>query len=36
MKMINRLNEALGVPEGILEVAEEVYDKIAEKIRKQM
>ena len=29
MKMINRLNEALGVPEGILEVAEEVYDKIA-------
>ena len=28
MKMINRLNEALGVPEGILEVAEEIYDKI--------
>jgi len=28
MKIINRLNEALGVPEGILEVAEEIYDKI--------
>jgi hypothetical protein len=29
MKVKSRLNEALGVPEGILEVAEEVYDKIA-------
>jgi hypothetical protein len=28
MKLINRLNEALGVPEGILEVAEGIYDKI--------
>ena len=28
MKLISRLNEALGVPEGILEVAERIYDKI--------